>query len=210
MDIKEMEENGTIDYYLELKKYINDFVNKNYPLSKEDFRSILENAPTDNVIQRQETHKILNDAMEEVLKNVENSNNQIINQAYNGNYTDFSVDEFKQEIFQMKQEMLEKLWNEQHPEEQMQYEQVEQTTEQEESFEEPTAVGEEQEYEHENEDIQTEQNEEQLVDDIVEQGEEIEIRADEISEANIEINQAERDFLQEQQIQQDIGMSIGE
>ena len=46
MDIKEMEENGTIDYYLDLKKYINEFVNKNYPLSQEDLRSILENTPT--------------------------------------------------------------------------------------------------------------------------------------------------------------------
>ena len=31
MNIREMEENGTIDYYLDLKKYINEFVNKNYP-----------------------------------------------------------------------------------------------------------------------------------------------------------------------------------
>ena len=31
MNVKEMEENGTIDYYLELKKYISQFINRNYP-----------------------------------------------------------------------------------------------------------------------------------------------------------------------------------
>ena len=110
MDIKEMEENGTIDYYLDLKKYINEFVNKNYPLSQEDLRSILENTPTENVVQRQETHRILNEAMEEVLTNVADRNAQIINGANEGIYTEFSMNDFKQEIFQMKQEMLEKLW----------------------------------------------------------------------------------------------------
>lgn len=211
MDIKEMEENGTIDYYLDLKKYINEFVNKNYPLSQEDLRSILENTPTENVVQRQETHRILNEAMEEVLTNVADRNAQIINGANEGNYTEFSTNDFKQEIFQMKQEMLEKLWEAQHREEQMQYGEGEQTTEQQNSFEEQSAVVEEQVYTQESENAQTEQTGEQLVEEVVEQSEEIEIRADEISEINREINQAERDFVQQQQQpQQDMGMSIGE
>ena len=211
MDIKEMEENGTIDYYLDLKKYINEFVNKNYPLSQEDLRSILENTPTENVVQRQETHRILNEAMEEVLTNVADRNAQIINGANEGNYTEFSTNDFKQEIFQMKQEMLEKLWEAQHREEQMQYGEGEQTTELQNSFEEQSAVVEEQVYTQESENAQTEQTGEQLVEEVVEQSEEIEIRADEISEINREINQAERDFVQQQQQpQQDMGMSIGE
>lgn len=214
MDIKEMEENGTIDYYLDLKTYINEFVNKNYPLSQEDLRSILENTPTENVVQRQETHRILNEAMEEVLTNVADRNAQIINGANEGNYTEFSTNDFKQEIFQMKQEMLEKLWDAQHREEQMQYGEGEQTTEQENSFQEQSDVVEEQEgqvYSHENEQAQSEQSGEQLVEEVVEQSKEIEIRADEISEVNREINQAERDFVQQQQQpQQDMGMSIGE
>ncbi len=214
MNIKEMEENGTIDYYLELKNYINGFVNKNYPLSKDDLRSIMENAPTDKVIQRQEASKILNEAMEEALKNVADRNAQIINEANEGNYTEYSVDDFKQEIFDMKQEMLEKLWNAQHPEEQMQNEQVEQTTEQENSVEQSSDVTEEQEgqvYEQESENAQEEQQGEQLVNEVVEQSEEIGIRADEISEVNRDINQAQMDFIQGQQFpQQDMGMSIGE
>ena len=210
MNIKEMEETGTIDYYLDLKKYINNFVNNNYPLSQEDLRSILENNPTENVIQRQETYRILNEAMEELLTNVANRNTEIINGANEGNYTQFSTDDFEQEIFQMKQEMLEKLWEAQHGEEQLQNEESEQTTEQEESFEEQSNVMEEQGYVQESESVQVEQNGEQLVEEVVEQSEEIEIRADEISEANIEINQAEIDFVQEQQPQPNIEMSIGE
>lgn len=215
MDIKEMEKNGTIDYYLDLKKYIDKFVNNNYPLSKEDLRSILEDDPTENVIQRQETHRILNEAMEELLTNVADRNAQIINGANEGNYTEFSTNDFKQEIFQMKQEMLEKLWEAQHREEQMQYGEGEQTTEQENYFQEQSDVVEEQEgqvylQKSENEQAQAEQTGEQLVEEVVEQSEEIKIRADEISEVNREINQAERDFVQQQQPQQDMGMSIGE
>ena len=82
--------------------------------------------------------------------------------------------------------MLEKLWEAQHKEEQV--------------------------YSHgsESEQAQAEQTGEQLVEKVVERSEEIEIRADEIIEANREINQAERDFEQQQQSQQDMGMNIGE
>ena len=124
MDIKEMKENGTIDYYLDLKKYIEEFVNRNYPLSKEDFRSILKDVPTENVIQRQETLRILNEAMKDVLTKVADRNEKMINRANEGIYTEFSTNDFKQEIFQMKQEMLEKLWEAQHKEEQAQAEQT--------------------------------------------------------------------------------------
>ena len=186
MDIKEMKENGTIDYYLDLKKYIEEFVNRNYPLSKEDFHSISKDVPTENVIQRQETLRILNEAMKEVLTKVADRNGKIINRANEGIYTEFSTNDFKQEIYQMKQEMLEKLWEAQHKEEQV--------------------------YSHgsESEQAQAEQTGEQLVEKVVEQSKEIEIRADEISEANREINQAERNFAQQQQLQQDMGISIGE
>ena len=171
MNIKEIEENGTIDYYLELKKYIDEFVNRNYPLSQDDFRSILKNTPSENVVQRQETYRILNEAMEEALTNVEGRNAQIINGANEGNYTEFSINDLRQEIFQIKQEMLGKLWEAQHQEE------------------------------------RTGGN---LIEEVVDQSVESGIRADEISEANREINQAERDFIEQQQPDQDMGISIGE
>lgn len=194
-----MEENGTIDYYLDLKKYINEFVNKNYPLSQDDFRSILQDNPTDNVLKRQETHDILNGAMQEVLKNVAGRNAEIINRANEGNYTEFSTQDFEQELFQMKQEMLEKLWIAQHKEEQMQ---GEQSTEQDRYFEEET-------------DVITKEQEEtigvRMIEEVVAQSEEMDIRTDEINELNREINQIERNYIQEQQqSQQEMVMSIGE
>ena len=96
MDIKEMKENGTIDYYLDLKKYIEEFVNRNYPLSKEDFHSISKDVPTENVIQRQETLRILNEAMKEVLTKVADRNGKIINRANEGIYTEL-IEGFNQE-----------------------------------------------------------------------------------------------------------------
>ena len=158
---------------------------------QDDLRSIIENNPNDNVVQRQEVHRILNEAMEEALINVADRNAQIINGANEGRYTPFSAQDVQNEIFQMKQEMLEKLWEAQHQEEQDRQD------------------GQVEAQESENADV--EQNGEQIVEDVVEQSKEIEIRADEISEVNREINQVERDFIQaEQQPQQDMGMSMGE
>ena len=48
-----------------------------------------------------------------------------------------------------------------------------------------------------------------LIDQVSEISEEMDIRADEISEANMEINNVERDFIQQQQLPQH-DMSIGE
>lgn len=215
MDIKEMEENGTVDYYLELKKYINYFVNKNYPLSKEDLHSILEDAPTDNVIKRQETYKILNDAMETALTNVENRNTQIVDGAYQQNYTAYTNQNFEQELFEIKQEMLGKLWKEQHPEEQLQNEQIEQINEQESTLEENNNTLQSQDGQEivQEENIDSESSGQQLVNQVVEQSEEIDIRAEEISEVNREINQVQKDYEQiQQQPQQDFdnSISIGE
>lgn len=124
MNIEKMEESGTIDYYLELKKYISQFINKNYPLSQEDLRSILAENPTANVLKRQETQRVLNEAMEEALANIETRNAQMLEGANEGTYTEFSTEDFRQEVFQIEQEMLEKLWKAQHQEEQTQVGQI--------------------------------------------------------------------------------------
>lgn len=168
MDINERVENGTADYYLELKEYIREFIDTNYPLTLDDFRAMSKGEETENIINRQKVYRILNEAMEENLSNIANQNTQIIEDANQGDYTAYSMRDYNDDIFEIQQKMLEKLWNEQHPED-------------------------------------------QLINDVVEQGEKIEIRSEEISEANREINQAERDFINEQQApQQDRGIDIGE
>ena len=110
-----MEENGTIDYYLELKKYISQFINRNYPLSQDDLRSIVNNNLSDNVKKRNQVAAILNDSMEECLNKLAQRNAQMINNANSGKVTPFSVQDFEQEIFGIKQEMMEKLWDAEHP-----------------------------------------------------------------------------------------------
>ena len=46
MDIKEMEESGVYDYYDKLNKWMNHFVNRNYPLSKEDLIALTNGETT--------------------------------------------------------------------------------------------------------------------------------------------------------------------
>ena len=100
MNVKEMEENGTIDYYLELKKYISQFINKNYPLSQEDLRTIINDNPSDNVKKRNQVAAILNDSMEECLNKLAQRNAQMLDNANRGKITPFSVQDFEQEILE--------------------------------------------------------------------------------------------------------------
>ena len=68
MEISEMEENGSIDNYLELKNFIRQFIDNNYPLSQEDLRSIIEDRPTENVLKRRQTYDILKEAIENIIE----------------------------------------------------------------------------------------------------------------------------------------------
>ena len=217
MDYDEIEENGTADYYLDLKEYIREFIDRNYPLTSEDFNALVRGEKTENIIKRQETQRILTEAMEENLADIAGQNSQILENAEQGNYTAYSVQDYDRDLNEIKQKMLEKLWNEQHHDEQTQYEQEEQTSPEQNDHTEEQQSDVVEEEQHTNEEdsqaSQPEQTGEQLIDDVVEQGEEIEIRSEEISDANREINQTERDYIQEQQQQmqqEDIGMDIGE
>ena len=52
MDINEMEETGVYDYYDALNRWINYFVNRNYPLKEDDFRAIAQGNTTENITNR--------------------------------------------------------------------------------------------------------------------------------------------------------------
>lgn len=227
MNITDMESSGTADYYLELKEYIRNFVNRKYPLSKEDLRAMANDTTTDNIMKRQETSKILEEAMEKSLENVANRNAKIIEGANNGVYTEFSVQDYRQEVEQIKQEMLEELWNAEHQEKPIQEQNIEnqtfQTNEQDDTH--VQANGEpEQANSQEQQNGETREGEEanpqmeasdgeKIVNEAIEESERIGIRADEISQSNREINQAEIAYMQgqvQEQPQMDVGMSIGE
>lgn len=119
MNITEMEENGTIDYYLKLKEFIQKFLDRNYPLSQEDMKATLKNVLTDNIKQRQEAYRILNEEMEEILNNVADKNMKMIEEAKHGHYSNYTIQDYKKDIFEFQQRMLEKLWEEQHREEEI-------------------------------------------------------------------------------------------
>jgi len=114
MEISEMEENGSIDNYLELKNFIRQFIDNNYPLSQEDLRSIIEDRPTENVLKRRQTYDILKEALEIVLQKVVKRNTDIIEGAKKGEYTSFTTKELEQELLQQKREMLAILWEKQY------------------------------------------------------------------------------------------------
>lgn len=114
MDIEKMEQNGTADYYLELKKYIQEFVDRNYPLSQDDMRSIVNDRSNENVQKRQRVSEILNEAMMEALKGVSEKNENLVNRANVGDFASYQLTDFQKEIFELKQQMLEVLWSKQH------------------------------------------------------------------------------------------------
>ena len=114
MDYKKMEENGTIDYYIELKKYIQYFLDRNYPLTKDDMKSLIEDSPSENAIKRVQVQRVLTDSLNEILEEVALKNEKIIADAYQGKNTKYTIQDYRNDIEKYKQVMMEKLWNFNH------------------------------------------------------------------------------------------------
>ena len=199
MDINEMEETGVYDYYDALNIWINYFVNRNYPLTEDDFRAIAQGNTTENITNREKVVSILKNELENQLSKQQEINANMLKDMENGTYTPYDTDCLNRDIEKMQQEMLEKLWNEQHPE-------IESSNPEQSVDIYSGNIEESNEIESE---PQENYSDNSLIDQVSEISEEMDIRADEISEANVEINNVERDFIQQQQLpQQD--MSIGE
>lgn len=194
-----MEETGVYDYYDALNRWINYFVNRNYPLTEDDFRAIAQGNTTENITNREKVVSILKNELENQLSKQQEINANMLKDMENGTYTPYDTDCLNRDIEKMQQEMLEKLWNEQHPE-------IESSNP--EQFVDISSGDIEESNEIESK-SQEDYSDNSLIDQVSEISEEMDIRADEISEANVEINNVERDFIQQQQLpQQD--MSIGE
>ena len=199
MDINEMEETGVYDYYDALNRWINYFVNRNYPLTEDDFRAIAQGNTTENITNREKVVSILKNELENQLSKQQEINANMLKDMENGTYTPYDTDCLNRDIEKMQQEMLEKLWNEQHPE-------IESSNPEQSVDIYSGNIEESNEIESE---PQENYSDNSLIDQVSEISEEMDIRADEIREANVEINNVERDFIQQQQLpQQD--MSIGE
>ena len=199
MDINEMEETGVYDYYDALNRWINYFVNRNYPLTEDDFRAIAQGNTTENITNREKVVSILKNELENQLSKQQEINANMLKDMENGTYTPYDTDCLNRDIEKMQQEMLEKLWNEQHQE--IESPNPEQSVD--------ISSGDIEESNEIESESQEDYSDNSLIDQVSEISEEMDIRADEISEANVEINNVERDFIQQQQLpQQD--MSIGE
>lgn len=112
MSIDEMEEYGVSDYYLELKKFINEFINKNYSLTKEDMRAILEGKTTLNIESRRNTENTLLNSMNIALQELINNNEKFLDKLQSGENVKPIYQQLQNEIiFNIKQKMLEDLWN---------------------------------------------------------------------------------------------------
>ena len=194
-----MEETGVYDYYDALNRWINYFVNRNYPLTEDDFRAIAQGNTTENITNREKVVSILKNELENQLSKQQEINANMLKDMENGTYTPYDIDCLNRDIEKMQQEMLEKLWNEQHPE--IESSNPEQSVD--------ISSGDIEESNEIESESQEDYSDNSLIDQVSEISEEMDIRADEISEANVEINNVERDFIQQQQLpQQD--MSIGE
>ena len=111
MDVEKLEQQGTIDYWLELTTYIREFVDRNYPLTQKDLKSIVDDNPTDIVLRRNEVCNILKSAMQVALEKEALITTKIMEKAQNGEYTSYSLSVAQQVIFEMKQFMLQQLWD---------------------------------------------------------------------------------------------------
>lgn len=222
MDIKEMEESGVYDYYDKLNKWMNHFVNRNYPLSKEDLIALTNGETTENIINRNKVYDILKSELDKQLITQQGKNAEVLRQMEEDKiYTPYTIDDLNNDIEQMQQEMLEQLYNELHPQEQ-EYT-VQTNLENEASVETESNQGmiNQNDWEQENEEIyegqtgeqgneqEYTQSSEEMINQVIEQSQELEIRSDEISTANMEINQAEQNYMLEQQMQENIDMGIG-
>ena len=222
MDIKEMEESGVYDYYDKLNKWMNHFVNRNYPLSKEDLIALTNGETTENIINRNKVYDILKSELDKQLITQQGKNAEVLRQMEEDKiYTPYTIDDLNNDIEQMQQEMLEQLYNELHPQEQEYTGQTNLENEASVETESNQGMINQNDWEQENEEIyegqtgeqgneqEYTQSSEEMINQVIEQSQELEIRSDEISTANMEINQAEQNYMLEQQMQENIDMVIG-
>ena len=111
MNLVEMENVGVADYYLELSKFIHDFVNRNYPLTIDDMKGIVNDVETENIKYRNEILKVMNAALEIILMRKANENLEFIKNTNNGVYLrPVDIKTQQEEIYNYSQQILETLW----------------------------------------------------------------------------------------------------
>lgn len=201
---------------------MNHFVNRNYPLSKEDLIALTNGETTENIINRNKVYDILKSELDKQLITQQGKNAEMLRQMEEDKiYTPYTIEDLNNDIEQMQQEMLEQLYNELHPQEQEYTGQTNLENEASVETESNQGMINQNDWEQKNEEIyegqtgeqgneqEYTQSSEEMINQVIEQSQELEIRSDEISTANMEINQAEQNYMLEQQMQENIDMGIG-
>ncbi len=112
IDIKRMEELGIADYYLDLNKFIHNFINKNYPLDEEDIRALANDKETPNILTRKELSEVMNNKLSEILEYQAIKNQQFLKDLEQGKpVVAINIEQYKKEIFDYTQSLLEALYN---------------------------------------------------------------------------------------------------
>lgn len=109
--IEEMKKLGIADYYLDLSKFLHNFINRNYPLTEEDIKALANNGETLNITTRKELMTIMNDKLSSILEEQALINQKFLNDLESGKpVTPINLEQYKKEIFNYQQQLLETLY----------------------------------------------------------------------------------------------------
>ena len=109
--IEEMEKLGIADYYLDLSKFLHNFINRNYPLTEEDIKALANHGKTLNITTRKELMTIMNDKLSSILEEQALINQKFLNDLESGKpVTPINIEQYKKEIFNYQQQLLETLY----------------------------------------------------------------------------------------------------
>ena len=109
--IEEMEKLGIADYYLDLSKFLHNFINRNYPLTEEDIKALANNEKTLNITTRKELMTIMNDKLSSILEEQALINQRFLKDLESGKpVTPINIEQYKKEIFDYQQQLLETLY----------------------------------------------------------------------------------------------------
>lgn len=108
MDLEKLKQLGAEDYYLDLKKYIMSFIDRNYPLTKEDMKHLASGKDTFNSSKRREFFDVMNKELVNIINQIMKEREYFLNNNASLN-TDSTLD-YNKKLFNYKQQILEKLY----------------------------------------------------------------------------------------------------
>lgn len=112
LNIEKMNELGATDYYLDLRKYIDHFIRKNYPLSAEDIKAITLDQTTPNIEAMQQAREVMEDEAATIIAGVMKENEQFLKDLNEGKFRPAKTQsDYDREIYDYKQQLLERLYN---------------------------------------------------------------------------------------------------